>query len=175
MWWAPPGGAELEFKRPKGFAGSLPRKWIDSHLPVCPFCGGRPAWEMAMQFKLGLNRYHFRCRLCRGTLSIPVASISYAAGGLGGMIIAAGASKDLMVESVGASRSALRVGSEYAVAALRAGTPRPSQPEIIERSITPSPPPPQPARAVYVCPNCDGEVSEHDAECPHCHTALEDA
>jgi len=160
----------LKFKRPGGFAGSTPRTWIDRQLPRCPFCGSsRPEWEMAMEFKLGLNRYHFRCQECHGTLSIPVASIAHV-GGIGGMMISAGASKDLMIESKGRSESSLRAGAEYQAATLRAASNAQHRPEPTIQRVEPRREP----TTVYVCPNCDGAVTEDDIECPHCHTTFEE-
>jgi len=50
----------------------------------CPFCKQNPAlWEVAMEYKFGLNRYHFRCPHCGVILSCPVAMIEGAPAGLG--------------------------------------------------------------------------------------------
>lgn len=154
----------MEFKRPKGFMGSIPRNWIDKKLPLCPFCRGRPEWEVAMEFKMGLNRYHFRCGKCHGILSIPVVSVSNTAG-IGGLIIAKGASKDLMVESLGTSHSQLIEGAEYSVGSLKA-----TSPSVIKQDIEPLYNSPQ----EYACPNCNGTVTEDDRECPHCHAEFEE-
>jgi DNA-directed RNA polymerase subunit RPC12/RpoP len=159
----------MKFERPKGFAGSIPRNYIDRQLPRCPFCGtDRPQWEVAMQYSLRGTRYHYRCTKCQGSLSILMTAVSHA-GGVGAMIITAGSSKDLLVESTGRSGSELGVGREYSPAILR---------EKANIAIRPAPSPPkvQPIepRTVYACPNCDRDVSEHDKECPYCHTAFED-
>jgi hypothetical protein len=118
-----------------------------------------------MQFKLGLNRYHFKCQKCHGTLSIPVASIAHT-GGVAGMMIGAGASKNLLVESEGRSESPLIVGMEYQPGTLRAAANANRKPEQPIRRIEPEP--------VYACPSCNGTVSKTDMECPHCHTVFEE-
>jgi len=154
----------MEFKRPKGFVGSIPRNWIDKRLQTCPFCSGRPEWAIAMNFGLGLNRYHFRCESCRGILSIPVVSVSNT-GGIAGMMIAKNASKDLFVESIGTSHSSLILRSEYSVSSLKAATA-----PAVRRDNKAAPIPPK----EFACPNCNGTVTEDDKECPHCHAEFEE-
>lgn len=69
----------MKFSRPKGFAGSTPRNWIDRNLPLCPFCGKRSEWEMGMKMGfLSWNRYHFRCSNinCMVVFSIPVPDVT---------------------------------------------------------------------------------------------------
>jgi len=118
-----------------------------------------------MEFKLGLNRYHYRCQGCYGTLSIPVASVAHV-GGIGGMMISAGASRDLLVESKGRSGSSLSVGMEYQVGTLRAAANANRRPEQPIQRVEPT--------TVYACPSCNSDVSEDDIECPHCHTVFEE-
>lgn len=156
----------MEYKRPKGFMGSIPRNWIDKRMPSCPFCGtDRPEWAIAMEMRLSLNRFHFRCARCHGVLSIPVVSVSNT-GGIAGMMIAKNASKDLMVESTGSSRSQLMKGREYSIGALCAAVPRYSAKE--SDSVAPQ------SLETYTCPNCNGKVTADDKECPHCHAEFEE-
>jgi len=85
------------------------------------------------------------------------------------MMISAGASKDLMVESNGRSESSLRVGAEYQAGTLRAASNAPRKPKQSIQRVEPRIEP----TTVYVCPSCDGAVTEDDTECPHCHTVFE--
>ncbi|MGD1055251.1 MAG: hypothetical protein ABR867_04115 [Nitrososphaerales archaeon] len=67
----------MEFKRPTGSAGSIPRDWIDEKLPTCPFCGSNePLWEVGLEWKPTMARHHFRCQKCEGILSIPMAAVA---------------------------------------------------------------------------------------------------
>ncbi|MEM3617284.1 MAG: hypothetical protein QXJ31_05160 [Candidatus Bathyarchaeia archaeon] len=112
----------MKFERPKGFIGSLPRNWIDKNLPKCPFCKLPSLWEIATEFKLGLNRYHFRCPNCLAILSIPVAAIEGATTGLGltGWLLGKTASKNLRIESVGKNENLQHlVGSEFTLQTLQ--------------------------------------------------------
>jgi hypothetical protein len=68
-----------------------------------------------MEFKFGLNRYHFRCPNCLGILSAPVAMIEGATAGLGltGWLLKKSVDKTLKVESVGNSKASVTVGAEF--------------------------------------------------------------
>lgn len=69
----------MAFKRFEGFAGSIPQKFIDNNVRVCPMCGTtNPHWalDMKMQFKMEGNRYLFQCEQCKCVLSAPVADVT---------------------------------------------------------------------------------------------------
>jgi hypothetical protein len=80
----------LEFKRPTGLIGSLPRKWIDERLPKCPFCKESTLWEHALEKKEKDSTFehifgqipqkwyevhHFRCPNCQAILAVPQKAI----------------------------------------------------------------------------------------------------
>ena len=69
----------MAFKRMEGFAGSVPQRFIDTRVPVCPFCGSRmPHWslDMKMQMKMEGNLYLFQCEQCNGVLASPVPDVT---------------------------------------------------------------------------------------------------
>ena len=69
----------MAFKRFEGFTGSVPQRFIDNNVPICPFCGSRfPHWalDMKMQMKMEGNLYLFQCEQCKGILSSPVPDVT---------------------------------------------------------------------------------------------------
>lgn len=53
----------MGFKRMEGFTGSVPQKFIDNNVLICPMCGTKnPHWgiDMKMQMKLEGNLYLFK-------------------------------------------------------------------------------------------------------------------
>jgi len=106
----------MKFERPKGFAGSIPRNWIDNNLPRCPLCKTPSLWEIAMEFKFtAYNRYHFRCPNCMAIISAPVPTVSKTFG-LHSLV----ASKKLKIESVGNDEKLKHlVGAEYSLEILQ--------------------------------------------------------
>ncbi len=112
---------ELKFVRTKGLVGSMPRNWIDRTLPRCPFCKtAEPLWESAMEHKMKLNLYHFRCAKCGGIVSIPVAAVANTAPlTLAGALLHAKAERSFTVESIGSSGSQLAAGTKLAVEEMR--------------------------------------------------------
>jgi hypothetical protein len=75
----------MDFKRPQGLVGKLPKEWVDKNLPKCPFCKESVLWELAIEKeeKSSFERvfgqipqrwfkaYHFRYPKCRAVLSVP--------------------------------------------------------------------------------------------------------
>ena len=60
------------FKRYDGYTMHVPQEFIDSHLPVCPFChSNRPHWllDSRMEMSLTGHRTHYQCEQCRATIS----------------------------------------------------------------------------------------------------------
>lgn len=66
----------MGFKRYEGFMGSLPQKFVDNKLPICPVCGDQePKW--AIDEKMGwVNRYLFQCAKCKAILSASVPDVT---------------------------------------------------------------------------------------------------
>lgn len=61
-----------EFKRYDGYVMHIPQEFIDSRLPICPFCGtNNPHWllDSKMEFSLAGNRTFYRCEQCEATMS----------------------------------------------------------------------------------------------------------
>jgi len=70
----------VKFERPAGSVESIPRDWIDSNLPRCPFCKLSSLWESAEEskaydFSVGISgfitrkRCFFRCPNCLSIIS----------------------------------------------------------------------------------------------------------
>ncbi|MBQ9414142.1 MAG: hypothetical protein IJU16_03340 [Clostridia bacterium] len=62
----------MAFKRYDGYVMHIPQQFIDSHLPVCPFCGtDHPHWllDSKMEISFAGGRTLYQCEVCRGTLS----------------------------------------------------------------------------------------------------------
>lgn len=69
----------MGFKRMEGFAGSIPQKFIDNNVLICPMCGTKnPHWsiDMKMQIKLEGNLYLFKCEQCNCILSATVPDVT---------------------------------------------------------------------------------------------------
>ena len=69
----------MGFKRMEGFAGSVPQKFIDNNVLICPMCGTKnPHWgiDMKMQMKLEGNLYLFKCEKCDCILSETVPDVT---------------------------------------------------------------------------------------------------
>lgn len=69
----------MAFKRMEGFAGSVPQRFIDNNVKICPLCGStNPHWaiDMKMQMKLEGNLYLFQCEQCKGVISSPVPDVT---------------------------------------------------------------------------------------------------
>ena len=65
-----------KFKRYDGYVGCIPQKFIDSHLPICPFCGSNnPHWllDSRMEMTLAGSRTYYQCECCRGIMSSTAA------------------------------------------------------------------------------------------------------
>jgi len=75
----------MEFKRYEGLFGSIPRKWIDSNLPKCPFCNKPSLWEFNLELRekettfervfgqipqKWYKAYHFRCPNCHAIIAV---------------------------------------------------------------------------------------------------------
>ena len=64
------------FKRYDGYVMNVPQKFIDSKLPVCPFCGtNNPHWLLQSKMELSLagSRTYYRCERCEATMSSTAA------------------------------------------------------------------------------------------------------
>lgn len=64
------------FKRYDGYVMHIPQEFIDSHLPVCPFCySDNPHWllDSRMEFSLAGSRTYYQCERCRATISSTAA------------------------------------------------------------------------------------------------------
>lgn len=61
-----------EFKRYDGYVMHIPQEFIDSHLPVCPFCHcSDPHWLLDSRMELSWSgtRTYYRCERCGATMS----------------------------------------------------------------------------------------------------------
>lgn len=109
----------MNFERPKGLIGSVPRNWIDTNLSRCPFCKMPSLWELGEQFKLSfmsISRFHFRCPNCLSIVSIEEAVINppVALSFTDMLINRKLTNKKLKVESVGKNQNMQQlVGQEY--------------------------------------------------------------
>lgn len=74
----------MAFKRMEGFAGSVPQKFGDERMPLCPFCGtNTPHW--AIDQKMGkmlsldpeknANKYLYQCEQCKGIVRVPTTDV----------------------------------------------------------------------------------------------------
>ena len=64
----------MEFKRYDGFLNGAPQKEIDKELPVCPFCGQHPHWNLNV--KNGFTEsITCMCEKCKGKLNAQFTSI----------------------------------------------------------------------------------------------------
>ena len=69
----------MGFKRMEGFTGSVPQKFIDNNVLICPMCGTKnPHWgiDMKMQMKLEGNLYLFKWEKCDCILSATVPDVT---------------------------------------------------------------------------------------------------
>ncbi len=58
------------FRRCDGFAGSIPQKFINANMPVCPMCGSDdPYWLLKDKMEWTAHRIMFRCSKCGCILS----------------------------------------------------------------------------------------------------------
>ena len=60
------------FMRYDGYTMHVPQEFIDSKLPVCPFChSNRPHWllDSRMEMSLTGHRTYYQCEQCRATMS----------------------------------------------------------------------------------------------------------
>lgn len=109
----------MEFKRPDGLIGSIPRNWIDTNLSRCPFCKTPSLWELGHQLKLSfmsISRFHFKCPNCLSIVSIEEAAINppIALSFTDLLITKKMTNKKLKVESVGKNPNMQQlVGEEY--------------------------------------------------------------
>ncbi len=65
-----------DYKRYDGYVMNVPQKFIDSKLPVCPFCGSNnPHWllKSKMEMSLAGSRTYYRCEQCEATMSSTAA------------------------------------------------------------------------------------------------------
>ena len=67
----------MSFRRSKGFVGSVPQRFADKNIPICPICGtADPRWLINMQMKFFANRYLFKCSNCKAILSATVMDVA---------------------------------------------------------------------------------------------------
>ena len=105
----------MNFERPTNFlgGGSSSIKWIDRNFPNCPFCKSLCAWEVAMSFSLGLNRYCYRCPNCMAVISVPVATVEPS-------ILKKIAGSKLRIEDVGKNQQLSHlIGTEHELATIQ--------------------------------------------------------
>ena len=65
-----------EFRRYDGYVMHVPQEFIDSHLPVCPFCRtNKPHWLLDSRMELSWTgtRTYYRCEQCGATMSSTAA------------------------------------------------------------------------------------------------------
>ena len=150
------GGESLKFVRPRGFAGSVPRNWIDRNLPLCPFCHRRSEWEQTQKggFTPKSARYLFRCPHpdCQVILSVSYFVVSPNPGIFG--LIAMGSDnykrKLVRIESSGQNTTAASlVGKEMPL-------------EEVARLA-----------AARHCRRCGSALGQGDAVCGNCGTRVE--
>jgi hypothetical protein len=69
----------MKFRRYDGFRGSVPQKFIDNRVPICPMCGSRnPHWllDVGRLFEYYLfASYSFQCEKCSCILTVPVVDV----------------------------------------------------------------------------------------------------
>jgi len=117
--------SNMKFERPTGFVGGIPRNWIDSNLPQCPFCKLPSLWEFAEEFKathifagvtafIRKKRYFFRCPNCLSIISASEPAVTKS-----GFLYRL-ASKGIRIESVGNNEKLQHlVGEEYLLETLQ--------------------------------------------------------
>lgn len=75
----------MAFQRMDGFAGSIPQKFADNQIPVCPCCGSsNPHWAidkesgkfMSLNPDENAHKFLYRCEQCGGILKIPATDIA---------------------------------------------------------------------------------------------------
>ncbi len=65
-----------KFKRYDGYVMHVPQEFIDSKLPVCPFCkSNNPHWllDSRMEMSLAGSRTYYQCERCQATISSTAA------------------------------------------------------------------------------------------------------
>ena len=65
-----------KFKRYDGYVMHVPQEFIDSKLPVCPFCkSDNPHWllDSRMEMSLAGSRTYYQCERCQATISSTAA------------------------------------------------------------------------------------------------------
>ena len=65
-----------KFKRYDGYVMHVPQEFIDSKLPVCPFCkSDNPHWllDSRMEMSLAGSRTYYQCERCHATMSSTAA------------------------------------------------------------------------------------------------------
>lgn len=61
----------------EGFVGSIPQKFIDKNVPICPMCGTKePHWSLNQKMGFTSNRYLFKCEKCNCILSATVGDVT---------------------------------------------------------------------------------------------------
>ena len=58
----------MEFRRYEGFLNTAPQKKIDNELPLCPFCGEYPHWNLNIRSGI-TTRITCMCERCQGKLT----------------------------------------------------------------------------------------------------------
>lgn len=60
----------MAFRRYKGFFGSMPQRFIDDNLPICPICGEEAKWTLEQKFIISGVRYRYKCTACNAIISL---------------------------------------------------------------------------------------------------------
>ena len=145
---------KIKFQRPKGFAGHIPRDWIDATLPICPFCGKRPDWEVGVEMGiLSFSKYHFRCQKCGVILSIPMPDVAPPTNLL--MLAARNKEKIMTVENGGSTELGKRyVGKKLKIEKLKS---------LSHKNLK---------DGEMFCPKCGAIIAPNEKFCPKCGTKV---
>lgn len=74
----------MPFQRFEGFQGSIPQKFADNRIPICPMCGSKnPHWSTSEEMgefltldpERNAHKYLYRCEQCECILKIPVTDV----------------------------------------------------------------------------------------------------
>lgn len=67
----------MAFRRFDGFTGSVPQRFIDNNMPVCPMCGSdNPHWTCDQEIKFTKNNYLYKCSECDAILSAAPSDVT---------------------------------------------------------------------------------------------------
>lgn len=80
-----PNSHTSDFRRMEGLVGSVPQRFADTHIPLCPMCkSSTPRWTvnerlgklMSFDPEENAHKYLFRCEECGCVLRVPVTDVN---------------------------------------------------------------------------------------------------